>query len=133
MNVTNFEVYAFNRERGWVLHARFPGQEREAALAEAREVERMGMRSKVSREVYNTEENSYDETDIYVSRIPENAGSGGGKRSGGGRRGFAGAGGAPPLSLRSLGKTKMGESEPARINIQTISASVVTFFIYHRK
>ena len=73
MNVTHFEVYAYDRNRGWVLHARFPGQERETAVQEAKELEKMGFKSRVAREIYNTEENTYEESDIYVGRPKENA------------------------------------------------------------
>ena len=63
----------------------------ETAIAEAKELEKMGFKSRVTRETYNTEENSYEENDIYVSRtqttaatqpVPK-AGGGGGVKGGG--------------------------------------------------
>lgn len=65
--VTTFEVYMFENAR-WVLHARFGKNEREAAIAEARAVEKnLLLPSRVVRDVYRPEENTSDETVVYIS------------------------------------------------------------------
>jgi len=119
MNVTHFEVYAYDRSRGWVLHARFTGQERETAMDEARELERMGFKSRVAREIYDTEANTYEESDIYVSRAPDTAassfqGGSAGKSKGGraappARRGSSAASGGPSSSAKPSASER-GES-----------------------
>ena len=131
MNITNFEVYAFSRERGWVLHARFSGQEREDALAEAKEVERMGMRARVSREVYNTEENSYDETDIYVGRAPDNAAaSSGPKKVGGNRMAAPSAAHSGSVSpKKSKRRSKKSENAPKESLLTSRALPLIAFVI----
>ncbi len=89
MITTHYEVYVQDRGRSWALHARFPSEEREAAISEAKDMERNGFRARVSRESYNNEDNSYDDADIYISppkavAAAIEAGSGPAARSGGG-------------------------------------------------
>lgn len=67
MIIVHYEVYVLEG-RGWMLHARFPRTEREGAVAEAREVEQtLGVRVKVLRETYYTDDNAFEEAEIYVS------------------------------------------------------------------
>jgi len=67
MIIVHFEVYVLE-SRGWMLHARFPRLDRDEAMHEARELEiNMGLRVKVLRETYNTDNNSFDEVEVYVS------------------------------------------------------------------
>ena len=67
MIIVHFEVYVLE-SRGWMLHARFPRMERDEAVREAKELEStLGIRVKVVRETYNTDANSFDEADVYVS------------------------------------------------------------------
>ena len=117
MNITHFEVYAYDRSRGWVLHARFPGQERETALEEAKELEKMGFKARVAREVYNTEENSYDESDIYVSRTPTSSDQAPPKPGGG----ASGSGFAPPSKKK--GKSTFRNSPPSPSTMQSLSSA----------
>ena len=129
MNVTHFEVYAYDPHRGWVLHARFPGQEREEALAEAKEVEKMGMKARVSREVYNTEENTYDEADIYVGRTPEkpHPAAGGIRPVGGGAPSKPHSHTPPPLSLRSM--PKKGGKRPDKSGLTVITSRAFSLIV----
>jgi len=67
MIIVHFEVYVLE-SRGWMLHARFPRLERDDAMHEARELEAsLGLRVKVLRETYNTDSNSFEEVEVYVS------------------------------------------------------------------
>lgn len=112
MIIVHFEVYVMEG-RGWMLHARFPRLERDAAVAEAKELENtLGVRTKVLRETYNTDTNVFDEVEVYLSGHniqPKKAAAGsaaGGGRAESGRGGGGGgkAGGkAPP---RKFGKAK---------------------------
>ena len=68
MIIVHFEVYVLEPQ-GWVLHARFPRAERDEALQEAYQVESTcGQRVKILREIYNTESNSFSESEVYASR-----------------------------------------------------------------
>ncbi|HTH15523.1 MAG TPA: adenylate/guanylate cyclase domain-containing protein [Magnetospirillum sp.] len=67
MIIVHYEVYVLEG-RGWILHARFPRSERETAINEAKEVEHtLNVRVKVVRETYYTDDNAFEEADIYVS------------------------------------------------------------------
>lgn len=67
MIIVHYEVYVLEG-RGWMLHARFPRTERETAISEAKELEHsLNVRVRVMRETYYTEDNSFDEADIYSS------------------------------------------------------------------
>ena len=97
MVVTTFEVYAYT-QRGWQLHARFPSSDRDEAMAEARDLETQGIKSKVTKEIYDPKDNSYNEADIYVSKLPERAAM---VRGGGGRGGAATVpGAAAPMGAK---------------------------------
>lgn len=94
MIIVHYEVYVLEG-RGWMLHARFPRMERESALAEAKELEyTLKIKVRVVRETYYTDNNAFEEAEIYVTggKIPERtspapvnsygrAGGGGGKKS----------------------------------------------------
>lgn len=68
MIIVNYEVYVLEQSRGWMLHARFPRQERETALEEAKELERtLKVRVKVIRETYYTDDNLFEEAEVYIS------------------------------------------------------------------
>lgn len=64
--IIHYEVYVLE-SRGWMLHARHTRAEREASLGEAKELERIGLRTKVVRETYYPETNKFDEAEIYIS------------------------------------------------------------------
>jgi class 3 adenylate cyclase len=65
--ITHFEVYTLEA-RGWILHARFRKEEREAALEEGKLAERtLGSLVKVVRETYYPGNNACEETVIYGS------------------------------------------------------------------
>ncbi|MBF0307443.1 MAG: hypothetical protein HQL41_17560, partial [Alphaproteobacteria bacterium] len=65
--VTHFEVYVYERDR-WVLHARYTRAEREAAVTEAKMIERaLNVGVKVVREEYNPHDNDSSETTVYLS------------------------------------------------------------------
>ncbi|MFD2235105.1 adenylate/guanylate cyclase domain-containing protein [Phaeospirillum tilakii] len=68
MIIVHFEVYVLEPQ-GWVLHARFPRADRDEALSEAYQLESTsGLRVKVLRETYNTDDNSFSEAEVYTSR-----------------------------------------------------------------
>ncbi|MEO0035208.1 MAG: hypothetical protein RLZZ501_1231 [Pseudomonadota bacterium] len=68
MIIVHFEVYVLEPQ-GWVLHARFPRADRDEALSEAYQLEsNSGLRVKVLRETYNTDDNSFSEAEVYTSR-----------------------------------------------------------------
>jgi class 3 adenylate cyclase len=67
MIIVHYEVYV-QESRGWMLHARFPRLERDEAIREAKELETtLRIRVKVVRETYNTDDNSFDEAEVYLS------------------------------------------------------------------
>jgi class 3 adenylate cyclase len=67
MIIVHYEVYV-QESRGWILHARFPRQERDEALREAKELETtLSIRVKVVRETYYTDTNQFDEAEVYLS------------------------------------------------------------------
>ena len=113
MNTTHFDVYANLPQRGWQLHARFTSQEREQALAEAHEVETMGYKAKVTREVFNSTENTYEESDVYISRNMDRAPPSLGARPSGGTA--ARVAGATPPPLAKLGPGKTAKAPPKAV------------------
>lgn len=75
MIIVNYEVYVLEQPRGWMLHARFPRQERESALAEAKELEQtLNVRVKVMRETYYTDDNVFEEAEVYISGMKGGSG-----------------------------------------------------------
>jgi adenylate cyclase len=67
MIIVHYEVYVLE-SRGWMLHARFPRQERDEAIKEAKEIEAtINARVKVLRETYYTDTNVFDEAEVYLS------------------------------------------------------------------
>jgi adenylate cyclase len=66
--VINFEVYVLDRKR-WVLHARFGKQDREAALLEAKNLDRQpGVAGvKVVRETYFPATNKMEDSTVFIS------------------------------------------------------------------
>lgn len=67
MIIVHYEVYVLEG-RGWMLHARFPRTERDTAINEAKELEHtLSVRVRVLRETYYTEDNSFDEAEVYSS------------------------------------------------------------------
>ncbi|MBC7951693.1 MAG: adenylate/guanylate cyclase domain-containing protein [Rhodospirillaceae bacterium] len=73
MIIVHYEVYVLEG-RGWMLHARFPRTERETAVNEAKELEQtLNVRVKVLRETYYTDDNAFEESEIYISgsKTPE--------------------------------------------------------------
>lgn len=79
MIIVHYEVYVLEG-RGWMLHARFPRTERETAISEAKELEQtLNVRVRVLRETYYTEDNSFEEAEIYASSGVSNQDKGKGK------------------------------------------------------
>lgn len=109
MITTNYEVYVQDRNKSWALHARFPSEQREAAVDEAKDMERNGFKVRVSRETYDTEDNSYEDTDIYGTRGSRQHGdqSGAGRGGAGGGMG-GGAGGGTGGGSRGAGGSSGG-------------------------
>src|ERR1700744_3749626 len=86
LQVTTYEVYIVDNGR-WVLHARYRRDEREKAIEEAKTIEReLATQVKVSREVYNSSDNTSEETTVYASEKPV-------RRPAGPRAGMARGGG----------------------------------------
>ncbi|MGE5548053.1 MAG: adenylate/guanylate cyclase domain-containing protein [Solirubrobacterales bacterium] len=76
MIIVNYEVYVLEQSRGWMLHARFPRQERETAINEAKELEQtLNIRVKVVRETYYTDDNKFEEAEVYISGTKSGASS----------------------------------------------------------
>ncbi|HEY1722707.1 MAG TPA: adenylate/guanylate cyclase domain-containing protein [Magnetospirillaceae bacterium] len=96
LSVTTYEVYLIDGGR-WVLHARYRRDEREKAIEEAKTIEReLATSVKVSREVYNSSENTSEETTVYATDKPpprKPAAPRGGLARGGGGGGFDDFGG----------------------------------------
>jgi len=115
MIIVHYEVYVLEG-RGWMLHARFPRMEREGALAEAKELETsLKLQVRVVRETYYTDNNAFEEAEIYVTggKIERAAAqakgnSGGGKSSWGAPGGGAGGRAAPAAAA------KPGRPKPAK-------------------
>jgi class 3 adenylate cyclase len=119
MIIVHYEVYVLEG-RGWMLHARFPRTERETAINEAKELEHtLGIHVRVLRETYYTDDNAFEEAEIYTT----GGGKGGDKAKGqatGGRGGAtAGAGAARSRSAGSLGggnaATRSRSGPPAQV------------------
>ncbi|NKD44235.1 adenylate/guanylate cyclase domain-containing protein [Haematospirillum jordaniae] len=76
---TNYEIYTQDGRGNWTLHARYPGRDREDAMEEAKEVERLrNIPVRVVKEVYYPENNTTEENIIYSGRVkpkPETSGS----------------------------------------------------------
>lgn len=79
MIIVHYEVYVLEG-RGWMLHARFPRTERETAILEAKELENtLGVRVRVLRETYYTDDNSFEEAEVYCTQgAPRDMGKQGG-------------------------------------------------------
>lgn len=68
MMIVHYEVYVLESVRGWILHARYPRQEKDSAIAEAKELEKsMTIPVKVLKETYYTDNNAFDEEEVYAS------------------------------------------------------------------
>jgi class 3 adenylate cyclase len=118
MIIVHFEVYVLE-SRGWMLHARFPRLERDEAVREAKELEStMGIRVKVVRETYNTDANSFDEADVYVSGRNIEPKKGGIASGGGGGGGSGGGGKSASPGKARVGGGK-GGGKPAPVKTQT--------------
>lgn len=76
---TNYEIYTQDGRGNWTLHARYPGRDREDAMEEAKEIERLrNIPVRVIKEVYYPENNTTEENIIYSGRVrprPETSGS----------------------------------------------------------
>jgi len=65
--ITQFEVYVLQKGR-WTIHARYPGEERNQAVLDARTVEStLGFPAKVIRETYYPEVNDSERFTVYTS------------------------------------------------------------------
>lgn len=67
MIIVHYEVYVLE-SRGWMLHARFPRQDRENAISEAKELETsLNVKVRVLRETYYTDTNGFEEAEVYIT------------------------------------------------------------------
>ena len=94
--LTNYEVYAFVRDR-WTLHARYPGEERDMAILDAKRTENeLNVPTKVIRESYYPHLNYSDEVTAYISPLAKRqtkaSGKGKGVEAAAQRQGAAAAG-----------------------------------------
>jgi adenylate cyclase len=65
--MVQYEVYVLDEGR-WVLHARYPGSERDHAMSDARRTEvNTGLPTKVVRDTYSPNDNFSEEVNAYVS------------------------------------------------------------------
>ncbi|MBI2241863.1 MAG: adenylate/guanylate cyclase domain-containing protein [Magnetospirillum gryphiswaldense] len=114
MIIVHYEVYVLEG-RGWMLHARFPRMERESALAEAKELETsLKLQVRVVRETYYTDNNAFEEAEIYVTggkveraAAQAKSGGGGGGKSSWGVPGGGGGGASKPAA--ATGKVRRGK------------------------
>jgi adenylate cyclase len=68
--IVHFEVYVYDNARGWLLQARYPGDERLEAVEEAKMLEFSLTRPvRVVRETYYPGSNASDESITYVGRL----------------------------------------------------------------
>ncbi|KAF0223712.1 MAG: hypothetical protein FD176_1738 [Rhodospirillaceae bacterium] len=123
MIIVHYEVYVLEG-RGWMLHARFPRMEREGALAEAKELENtLKIKVRVVRETYYTDNNAFEEAEIYITggKLPDRNPSppaGGGKSGGGGGHGNGAAARKPAgtakatAAVATLRKTGAAKARP---------------------
>ncbi len=130
LQVTTYEVYIVDNGR-WVLHARYRRDEREKAIEEAKVIEReMGTQVKVSREVYNSSDNTSEETTVYASEKPVRRPAGpraGAARGGGGGGGMfddfdGGAGGRPAAAGVARGAVAARQAANAAAMQGTVGA-----------
>ena len=71
--ITQFEVYVLQKGR-WLLHARYPGEERDQAVLDARTTEHTtGFPSKVIRETYFPDINDSERITTYISQKAKDA------------------------------------------------------------
>lgn len=67
MVIIHYEVYVFE-SRGWVLHSRYPQDERAVAIEEAHNLERhLRLFVRVFSETYNSDDSSVEELEVYSS------------------------------------------------------------------
>ncbi len=118
MIIVHYEVYVLEG-RGWMLHARFPRTERETAILEAKELENtLSIRVRVLRETYYTDDNSFEEAEVYCTQgAPRDMG----KQGGGHAQARAAGGGAAArartpaaASARSSSSTTTFRQPPKR-------------------
>lgn len=141
MIIVHYEVYVLEG-RGWMLHARFPRMEREGALAEAKELETsLKLQVRVVRETYYTDNNAFEEAEIYVtggkidrSALQSKGNAGGGKSSWGapGAAGGASAGSsagrgaaAKPSRAAPVRKAKAGPMAMSDIEVAQARQAVM--------
>lgn len=128
MIIVHYEVYVLEG-RGWMLHARFPRMEREGALAEAKELETsLKLQVRVVRETYYTDNNAFEEAEIYVTggkverAAPQTkAGSGGGKSSWGAPGASAAATAGGRGNAAKPGRGKPTAAKPPRTGTLAVS------------
>lgn len=71
--ITQFELYVLQKGR-WLLHARYPGEERNEAVLDARTTEHTtGFPSKVIRETYFPDINESERITTYISQKAKDA------------------------------------------------------------
>ncbi|MGC2854487.1 adenylate/guanylate cyclase domain-containing protein [Novispirillum sp. DQ9] len=107
--LVHYEVYV-QEQRGWILQGRYPGDERDVAIADAKALEldtRLPVR--VLKETYSTESSEGTESLVYKGRFQPKAGSSMQRINSGGPAGAprgaietAGMGDAAPFSLSDI-------------------------------
>lgn len=81
IKITHYEVYT-DTGSGWQLIDRFAAEQRQEAFNLAKEQEQAKLKTKIIKEVFDVQDNSYQESVEYVSNLSK--GGKGGKSSGGG-------------------------------------------------
>jgi adenylate cyclase len=110
--IVHYEVYSYD-SRGWTLQSRYPGDERDTAVHEAKVMEFSLKRPvRVIRETYYTESNNSEEVVTYTGRLKAPADAKPVRRSGvaGGRQGDAAG---APFSIGDIDRT-YGAREKAK-------------------
>ncbi|MFA7431054.1 MAG: adenylate/guanylate cyclase domain-containing protein [Rhodospirillaceae bacterium] len=97
LTVVHYELYV-QEQRGWVLQARFTGDERSQAIAEAKSLELdLRLPVRVMRETYHPQSNEGSEAIVYSGRFKPRAGAASGRLGGRGIE-AAGMGSSAPFS-----------------------------------
>lgn len=127
--VVHYEIYVF-QNNSWDLLARYPSEQRADALEYAKSVERSEHRpTKVVRESYDLNTQTFHEALVYLSEIPKNRDKG--------VRGYAGNHSIPPLSVdKKKKKTNRDIAESITMLFlsmlfSVIMAGVITALILH--
>ena len=68
IKITHYEVYA-DKGNGWQLEGRYALEQRQEAFNQAKELEISKYKVKIIKEIFDVQDNSYQETVEYVSNL----------------------------------------------------------------